>query len=81
MNLSIYVPKHMKNFIAICQAYSKEYFPGKHFSAFVLKCMRHYVNTLPKEEKKNFEDCALKLAEKESPKALDYASRFMNQNK
>lgn len=79
MNLSIYVPKHMKNFIRICKAYQEKYFPGQKFSIFVMKCMRHYINTLPKKEKENFENCAWELAQKEKPKAADYASKFINQ--
>ena len=81
MQISLYVSKNMRNFIKICRVYVKKYFPDERFSTFVIKCIRNYVNTLSKEERDNFEECALELAKKEQPKAADYASKFIRSSK
>ena len=34
--LSIYVPKHQRNFVAVCEEFVKTKYPGESLSAFII---------------------------------------------
>jgi hypothetical protein len=75
--LSIYVPKHQRNFVAICEEFVKEKYPDESLSAFILECVRDKINTLSREDKKLFEKQAYKLAKKEKPSTSDFVDKFI----
>lgn len=75
--LSIYVPKHQRNFIHICEEYVKEKYPDASFSAFIIDCVRDKINSLSREDKKVFEEQAYKIAQKEKPTTSDFVDRFI----
>jgi len=75
--LSIYVPKHQRNFVAICEEFVKAKYPGESLSAFILDCIRDKINTLSREDKKLFEEQAYKLAKKEKPSTSDFVDKFI----
>ena len=77
-NLSFYIPKHEKNFVRICDAFRQKEFPDMSFSGFVLMCMKHYINSLDRQGKKNFEDAAYALVQKEKPKATEFVDKFIS---
>jgi len=79
-NMSVYIPKHERSFLNICFCYAKEAFPDFSFSQFILMCIKNYINTMDRENKKVFEDQAYKLAQKEKPKATEYVDRFIKEN-
>ena len=75
--LSIYVPKHQRNFVAICEEFVKAKYPDESLSAFILDCVRDKINTLTREDKKLFEEQAYKLAKKEKPSTTDFVDKFI----
>ena len=75
--LSIYVPKHQRNFVAICEEFIKIKYPDESLSAFILDCIRDRINTLSREDKKLFEEQAYKLAKKEKPSTVDFVDKFI----
>ena len=77
--ISVYVPKHERNFLKICEKYALEEFPDSSFSAFVIMCVKSFVNGLNREDKKKFESMAWELAKKEKPKTSDFVERFIKQ--
>jgi len=79
-NMSVYVPKHERNFLNICFNYVKTAFPEFSFSQFILMCIKNYINTMDRENKKRFEDEAYKIAQKEKPKATEYVDRFIKES-
>tara|TARA_R100000008_G_C3585985_1_gene172323 strand:+ start:1834 stop:2121 length:288 start_codon:yes stop_codon:yes gene_type:complete len=75
--LSIYVPKHQRNFVQICEEFVKVKYPGESLSAFILECVRDKINTLSREDKKLFEEQAYKLAKKEKPTTTEFVDKFI----
>mgnify|MGYP005995269477 FL=1 len=75
--LSIYVPKHQRNFVQICEEFVKEKYPGESLSAFILDCVRDKINSLSREDKKLFEEQAYKLAKKDKPTTSDFVDKFI----
>ena len=75
--LSIYVPKHQRNFVQICEEFVKEKYPDESLSAFILDCVRDKINSLSREDKKLFEEQAYKLAKKEKPSTSDFVDKFI----
>jgi len=75
--LSIYVPKHQRNFVQICEEFVKEKYPDESLSAFILDCVRDKINSLSREDKKLFEKQAYKLAKKEKPSTSEFVDKFI----
>ncbi|MAH06813.1 hypothetical protein CMI38_01020 [Candidatus Pacearchaeota archaeon] len=76
-NTSIYIPKYDRNFIKICEQYVANRFPDSSWSQFVIMCIKHYINGLPKKEKESFESHAWKLAKLEKPKSTEFVDKFI----
>ena len=74
--ISIYVPKHERNFVNICEQYCKEEYEMP-FSGFVLMCIKSFINGLSREEKKKFESKAWKIAQLEKPTITDFVDKFI----
>jgi len=74
---SIYVPKHERNFMDTLEAWLKEYHPDVTLSNFILDKLKDHINSLPKKERKQFEDCAWTLAQKQTPKTTDIINKFL----
>jgi len=79
-SLSIYIPKYDRNFLKICELYSKEIYKSTSFSGFILMCVKNYINNLSRKDKANFEEIAYKLAKKDKPKASEFVDRFIKEN-
>lgn len=75
--LSIYVPKHQRNFVQICEEFVKAKYPDESLSAFILDCVRDKINSLSREDKKLFEEQAYKLAKKDKPTTSDFVDKFI----
>jgi len=76
-NVSLYIPKHERNFMRICQAYAEKEYPDTSWSQFVIMCIKTYINRLSREEKKAFEEQAWKLAQLEKPKTSEFVDKFI----
>ena len=76
-NLAVYIPKHESNFFKICKEFCKRKFPGRSFSWFIINAMKDYINSLSKNEKDLFEQCALDIAKKDKPKAASFVDKFI----
>lgn len=76
--ISVYVPKHERNFLKICEKYAETEFPDYSYSSFVIMCIKSFVNSLNREDKKRFEELAWQLAKKEKPTTSDFVERFIN---
>ena len=75
--ISVYVPKYQRNFIHICEEFTKEKYPDSSFSSFILECVSEKINSLSREDKKLFEEQAYKLAQKEKPSTVDFVDKFI----
>ena len=75
--ISVYVPKYQRNFIKICEEYTKEKYPDSSFSNFILNCVTQIINSLPREDKKLFEAQAYKLAKKDKPTTTAFVDKFI----
>ena len=77
-NISVYIPKYDRNFIRICEKYAADKFPDVSWSQFIIMCIKHYINGLPREEKQVFEKHAWDLAKLEKPKTTEFVDKFIN---
>ena len=76
-NFSVYVPKHERNFLKICRAYQKRTKDGENFSSFLLNIIKDFINQLPRDQHKIFEDCAQEISRTENKKERAFVSKFI----
>ncbi len=80
-NISVYIPRKTQNFIKICMAYATEELGIKSFSSFILLCIKHFINTLNKEQKSKFEEIGARLAKEETPRSAEFVDQFISRGK
>ena len=79
-NISIYIPRNVRNFVKICMVYAEEELDISSFSNFIILCMKEFVNKLPKEQRKKFEQIGRKIAKKEKPRAVEFVDKFIQED-
>jgi len=80
MQQSIYIPKHERNFIKVCEAYADR-MGFTSWSGFLVHCVKYFINNLPRDQKKEFQDIAYEIAKKDRPEATDFVGRTMRRLK
>lgn len=80
-NVSLYIPKRIRNFIKVCMLYSEKELSISKFSSFVIMCIRYFINSLDHEEKAKFESYARQLEGESRSKASKFVDDFIEQSK
>lgn len=78
--VSVYIPKHERNFIAICMLYNEGEFEDQSFSQFILDIIKGYINNLSPKDRKKFEEYAYQLAKVERPAATKFVDKFITEH-
>jgi len=77
---TVYIPAREINLFRIIEVLWKTQYGNFNLSEFLRFCAKEYINNLSKEDKKTFEECALKLSKINSPSTSNYVEKFLKDN-
>lgn len=74
-----YIPKHEQNFIKFVHKFIEKKFENRiSISRFYITAVKEYINNLPKEDQKLFEEAANEVVKENTPSTKQFVEKFID---